>query len=487
MKKEQQTTQLSDISPYCLARTVLRNIWMVVLSALTCVMGALLYTQQVYQPTYRASMTYAVISKQESYFSSAALSAAREVCSVLTELIQSDVVLDDVRADSPESADFNGKITATQVAESNFIVITADADSPKEAFFALRALVNQFPSFSSYISKNSIVHQIQGPSVASAPINPINRTKIVRLAGAAGALLMAALLCVISVMRGTIQTRSGARHLLDATVLATIRHERKQRTLKSWFKHNTSALQVFSPTISFAYSEQITAICAQLEHEKEARQRSIFLVTGVGENEGKSTVAANIASALALKGQKVVLLDADFRKPAMNLIFNHAYRARLPLNQLLRKPINQENTLQCIQRHARTGVYMMFPRTADADAANMIGSESMRQLLAQLRGFDYVIIDSPPMGFFPDAEALADLSDASLMVVRQDVTPACALNDAIDALRASSSAFLGCVLNDMRLPVTDSRSYGYGYGYGHRYGRNYHYGDHEPASTAHKQ
>lgn len=87
--------------------------------------------------------------------------------------------------------------------------------------------------------------------------------------------------------------------------------------------------------------------------------------------------------------------------------------------------------------------------------------------------YDYVIIDSPPLGFFSDSELLSDLSDASVLVVRQDTVPAPEINDAIDALRAGKAEFLGCILNDMSHLTAYSAGYGYGYGYyGYGYGKN---------------
>ena len=83
---------------------------------------------------------------------------------------------------------------------------------------------------------------------------------------------------------------------------------------------------------------------------------------------------------------------------------------------------------------------------------------------------DYVIVDTPPTGMFPDAEILADRVDASMLVVRQDYTAACDINDAIDSLRQCKASFLGCVLNDMLM--SSHRKYGYGggrYGYGNKY------------------
>ena len=91
---------------------------------------------------------------------------------------------------------------------------------------------------------------------------------------------------------------------------------------------------------------------------------------------------------------------------------------------------------------------------------------------------DYIVIDSPPMALFSDVEALADRADLSLLVVRQDVTPARRINDTVDILNQCRAELLGCVFNDVRgLPFSnDHHSYGYGYGYGDRYGYGGYYG-----------
>ena len=106
----------------------------------------------------------------------------------------------------------------------------------------------------------------------------------------------------------------------------------------------------------------------------------------------------------------------------------------------------------------------------------LLSSASMEALLRQLRVFDMVIVDTPPMGYFADTEVLIDNVDATMLVVRQDVTAACDINDAVDTLRAAKSRFLGCILNDMTSSVTEGQNYGYGYGYG-SYGYGYGYGN----------
>ena len=294
------------------------------------------------------------------------------------------------------------------------------------------------------------------------------------------------LLCYLSIKKETIQTRTGARQLLDAPIIASVCHVRKNRTLHTALRRSVRQVKVFSPTTGFSYTEQINTICGQLEQEARARGRKVFLITGVGESEGKSTVAANVASALALKGHNVALVDCDLRKPAMNKFFDNQYKAALPLNKLLAKPYSRDNLRQCMVRHEQLGLYMLFPVNSDSHSAELLSGTTMTTLIQQLRVFDYVIVDSPPMGMFPDVETLVDLVDASMLVVRQDYTSACDVNDAIDTLRQGKAAFLGCILNDMLQSFRSS--YGGGkYGYGNRYGYGYgHSGKYSHTKSSHR-
>lgn len=467
MSSDRNGLRLSDISLICLARMLARNLWMIVAAALILGMSTSLYLTWFHKPVYRATMTYAVTARRTTYGGNNNISASREVAAVMTQLLETNVIRDSIRESSPELANFSGTIKATQVDETNMITVNVEDSSPEQAFRALNALVDRFPELSDYISQSNMPQIIRYPTVSSTPTNQVNSRKMTMTAAAAGALLMAALLCWIGVSRETVQTRSGARHLLDAPIVATVSHEQKNRTLKARLLRSGKGLQVFAPTTSYNYTEQINAICTRLEQENTARGLKIFLVTGVGENEGKSTIAGNVAALLAMKGKSVALVDADLRKPAMNRFFDGAYKAALPLNRMLAKPYSREDLLDCMVRHSRLNLYMLFPAGPDKRSADLLTGNTMQMLLKQLRVFDYVIIDTPPMGFFADTELLAEMVDASLLVVRQDRTPACDINDAVDTLRGAKSTFLGCVLNDMA--GHSLAGYGY-YGYGKAYG-----------------
>lgn len=465
--------QFSNISTHCLIKNLLRNLWMIVAAAMIFSMSASLYLNWIYVPRYQASMTYAVTSRRTSYTSSSNITSTREVSSVLTQMLETNMVYQNIRNHSEELADFSGTIRGSQVGESNMIVVTSEADSPEDAFLSICAIRDLFPTIVSYVSSGAVVQVIRNPSVSSYPVNPVNARRTTLFAGTLGAVAMIALLCLHSINRETIQTRSGARNLLDAKVIATISRIHKNWLSPRIFRQIRKPLQVFSPTTSFTFTEQINTICAQMENEATINGHKIFMVTGVSENEGKSTVSGNIAAALAMMGKKVAIVDCDLRNPSLNRFFDNRYQAEIPLNMLLAQPMSRENLLKCMVRNEKLGLYMLFPIEPDRRCTELLTGHAMQQLLRQLRVFDFVILDTPPMGYFADTEALVDAVDASMLVVRQDRTPAADINDACDLLRESKAHFMGVILNDMTTSLTEGHSYGYGYGYGKEYGYGY--------------
>ena len=488
MKEKNHIFSLTHLSVPCLVRMLLRNLWVIISTALVFALAVNLCATWFYVPQYQATMTYAVNARTSSYTSAGNITSTREVASVLTELLGTDVMHDAIKKHDTRLQNFYGTLRATQVSNSNFIVVTATANEPEIAFLSLQALIEVFPNMADFISSRNVLVVMRNPSVSASPANQMNVRRLTVLGACAGIVLMIVLLCFMTIRSETIQTRTGARELIDAPILASICHERKNRTLKTMIKRSHRQVHVYAPTTSFAYTEQISAVCTHLEHETNANGHKVFMISGVGENEGKSTVAANVAASLALKGHKVALVDCDLRKPSMNKFFDKVYTSPLPLNKMLAMPYSPDNVRQCMVLNEPLNLYMLFPVNADVRSTELLSGPCMVPLLQQLKIFDFVIVDTPPMGMFPDAEILADMVDASLLVVRQDYTAACDINDAIDALNDSGSTFLGCVLNDMRIPAYSQYGYGarYGYGYGGKYGygRRYGYGHHSSTHSA---
>ena len=198
----------------------------------------------------------------------------------------------------------------------------------------------------------------------------------------------------------------------------------------------------------------------------------MLMVTSLLENEGKSTVAVNLAMAMAKKYRKVLLIDCDLRKPACAMLLEHKWNG-IGVRDVLR---GQAHPRSVVRLEGSSGLHLMLEKKSDRQSGDLVNSENMKRLLAWAREeYEIVILDLPPMSAVTDAEAMADLADCSLLVVRQNTARTSALNKAIAALERGSAKMLGCVLNNVYGTRLFSDQGGGGYGYG-KYGKYGQYG-----------
>ncbi|HEV2426210.1 MAG TPA: CpsD/CapB family tyrosine-protein kinase, partial [Terriglobia bacterium] len=196
-----------------------------------------------------------------------------------------------------------------------------------------------------------------------------------------------------------------------------------------------------------------------------ARPPQVLLLTSAHPGEGKTTTALNLSMALAQRGSRVLVVDADLRKPGV------AAALGLPndkgLSSVLTGAHSAEDALQRIEAAPSLWVLTSGPRPPNP--AELLSSPSMADLLAELRThFDHVVLDSPPSLLLTDATVLTTLADGVLLVVETGVTARGALIRARRTLQAAGGRLLGVVMNkaDIR------RDEGYGYYHYHRYYRS---------------
>jgi capsular exopolysaccharide synthesis family protein len=193
-------------------------------------------------------------------------------------------------------------------------------------------------------------------------------------------------------------------------------------------------------------AEQYRQLRTRLAHAEGANNLRTVLVTSPQKGEGKSVTSANLALTMAQELQRrVVILEADLRKPSMQQLFG------LPpgpgLTDYLSGAAELNDVMRFLPDHNLTVIHAGSTAT---NPAELLGSTAMRRLLDTLRTrFDRVILDTPPVLPLADVAVLAPLVDGSLMVVRAGVTPKPAIENALRAF--DSSRLLGIVLNDSGL------------------------------------
>ena len=187
--------------------------------------------------------------------------------------------------------------------------------------------------------------------------------------------------------------------------------------------------------------------------------RSI-VVTSANPNEGKSTIAAHLAVMLAESGQPTVLIDGDLRRPTQAKLFG--VDGTVGLTQVLARTVALTDALVPMPH---PGLHLLPAGRVPPNPSELVGSERMQTLIAQLAETHAVIIDAPPLLAVTDAGLLTVASDGAVLVVKAGSTlkeQVALCRDTFDKL---GGGLLGTVLNLVAKKDLGSALYGYGYGY----------------------
>ena len=171
-----------------------------------------------------------------------------------------------------------------------------------------------------------------------------------------------------------------------------------------------------------------------------------LLVTSSLPGEGKTTTAVNTAITLAQTGSRVVVLDADMRRPRLRSIFG--FSERPGLSSILSSEITDEAMLATVSRDPTTGLRVLTSGPVPPNPAELLGSEQMRRLLNVLEAvFDHIVIDSPPISSFTDGVLISSMVDGVLLVVHGGKSSRHVVRRSRQLLQDVGAKIFGVVLN----------------------------------------
>lgn len=442
---KQQELALDSISLQGAAREIRKNWWVVVCLALAVMFGSLGVGKLFYTPQYTATATLVIRAKGSDAYTS--LAQTTQMAAVYSEVFQSDALRNMISESIGEPVE--GQISCRQIEETNLLVLSGISPTPRQAYLFIHSALQNYEQVAGYVFSNAALEIVQEPTVPEEPSNVsflAAHCPELTLMAVLGA---AVLIVLIYFLRNTVKVASKAGNLLDGKSLGVIPHERKQtkggKRVRGKAKKGVPALLLTSPLVSMTFSEATRRVATRLEAHIQRKQYKTVLVVSVEENEGKSTVAANVAIALAEHGKRVLLIDGDFRKPAQYKIFDRRNTKQPSFSDVVAGKLPWE---KAAVQNEKTGVLELFQFKILKNPVALLNSKKLEDVMAALRSeMDYIIIDCSPVAVAADAELWMHHVDTVALVVRQDRADVRVINDTVDLIWRSCEDFSGFILN----------------------------------------
>lgn len=404
---------------------------------------------------------------QQSVGDALAKSKAKSYVAIATSRSVAQRVIDELALDStPQS--LIGRITVEQPQDTPLIEITARSGSPEEAqeladewVNALSAEITEIDGQSSTGAGQPVEGAIglRPVEAAALPTSPVSPRPL--RDGALGLLAGLVLGVAYAVVRSQLDRRLRSSHEIEkkfsVSVVGAIPMTRSLE--REYGEAADLAVAEESQNPSFIAGEAFRKLRTNLSYMDVDNPPRIIVVTSARQSDGKSTISTNLAAAIAMSGQKVILADADLRRPVvadtLGLVEGAGVTDVLVGRADLEDVLQEHPDVPNLQVLAAGGV--------PPNPSEMLGSQTMRTLLEKMSQDALVVLDAPPLLPVTDAAVLTTVADGAIVVVSYGSTLDTELETALGNLTAVRGRVLGVVFN--RVPRRNSAGGYYYAGY----------------------
>jgi capsular exopolysaccharide synthesis family protein len=317
--------------------------------------------------------------------------------------------------------------------------------------------------------KSSNIRVVDVARVPLAPSKPDKRRNVM-LALAMGLVGGVVLAFLLEAVDNTVRTPEQAQAIttlpslgiIPATSNMMLRAQQKALPDKGKSKEGVELVTYRRPKSDI--SESYRALRTAILLSASGAPPKVMLVTSALPQEGKTTTSINTAVVLAQKGARVLLIDADLRRPSIHKAFN--LKPQIGLSTLLTGSSKLESTVTCLPQ--LPNLFLIPAGPPPPHPAELLGSNLMKQYIEQWRGqYDHIIFDTPPALSVTDSILLSVDMDSVVLVVRSGHTTKAALRRTCELLEQVNARVLGTVVNAVDVNSPDYYHYYY---YGSKYG-----------------
>lgn len=419
----------------CIIKDILQR-WILIVAVMIVFGSVFDFMKTVtYVPQYGTSMT-ATLSGGEDTFKN--IDKVQSYVNTLDYLMNSNNAKSYVKKKMPISkTTYKAEVTLKQ---ANVVKIKVTADTKREAYFSIKLLNDWYSENTERYSFPYNITVLKESKFSTKPVNPNSHIKNFLIGAVGSGFVLSCLFGLYFFLRDTIKSEEEVENKLDTRLYAKLPFEVKKRE----DARNKKAILITSLKTSFFFRESINKLRSKVEASSDKHGYKSFMITSAYENEGKSSVAANLALALAKNGRKVVLVDADFNKPAVFKIFD------LDGSKSLNKAIEGTSSWRSQVASDRNGLDLL-PCSQDTLKSEILtNSKKLDEIMKELREeYDFVIVDTSPAYLLNEPMAMNELVDATLFIVRQDYATSDVINETVKRLTYVKDNVLGVVFKNV--------------------------------------
>ena len=336
--------------------------------------------------------------------------------------------------------------------------LEAEADRNKEFYESIKRRMSEVSL--SHLLRNNNIRLVDRAVATDNPVRP-NLPINVSMGLLLGVFGGCALAFVLDLLDTTIKSKEDVESVIGVPLLGVV-PSMSDADLQTLPSDVARSLFVHSRPRS-TVAECMRSIRTNVMFRVPKKDVRTLLVTSAAPREGKSFTSSNLAAIIAMTGSRVLLIDADLRRPAIHNRFG--LRNDRGLASLFTEDIDLKDLV--VPSHVE-GLDIIVAGPPPPNPGELLGGGRFQEALGQLEGYDFILIDTPPVNVVADPLVLASIADGVLLVVEADRTSRNMVRQAGARLAETRAPVLGAVVNKL-----DLRTSGYSYSYYDSYGYYY--------------
>lgn len=340
--------------------------------------------------------------------------------------------------DMDPDVEVDGWLHAESVPSTNLVKLSASANTAQDAFYLLNGAIRNYRKIVSNFDESHLTVVLTDTIKSKVNVvkpNPMKYAVLVFAMILCGGL---GILGLWTLVTNVLHNEDQAEALLDISIYESLPKVRKKRGQK--------AVLITNQDMSLEYLEAIDRMASRIGQHMLKHGKKSLMITSVRENEGKTTIAANLAINLAEKGNKVLLMDMDLRRPSLAKLLDQAEEEGKSCSLALENGLKLSSMVKIREDLGNLHVIFQYETVGDAD--QFLETTNLQEQIKEVaRSYDYVIIDTPPMGPVRDADVVAQRVDNAFLVIREEMNRASLINDVTDQLEEFGSHCIGAAMN----------------------------------------